>query len=114
MRISDWSSDVCSSDLNGDRTFGHGTFTVAELKGNRRTTKCACTLTVAAQTRLNISRRFTCKLRRPHDGWPGRRDRKRGVSGKRVSVRVELGGRRCITNKQYRRGETDDKDQTEK
>src|SRR3546814_11448680 len=32
MRISDWSSDVCSSDLAGDRIFVHITRTAEELE----------------------------------------------------------------------------------
>src|SRR3546814_16013217 len=83
MRISDWSSDVCSSDLNLNRwylrlDFGCG-FQAAHVRdfdspsrrslGNQR-------------QRLRPSR-----------------DRKSVVSGKSVSVRVDLGGRRIIKKK---------------
>src|SRR3546814_6183574 len=80
MRISDWSSDVCSSDL-GRRLF-------AALVARRQ----------APRLRLDRGRQ------RPAlgalDGWR-RGDRKSVVSGKSVSVRVDLGGRRIIKKKPY-------------
>src|SRR3546814_15173602 len=88
MRISDWSSDVCSSDLHPPSC-------------SRR---CHCG-------------RDGLRSRWPNDwgrSWSGRKgastlrprrrparteDRKSVVSGKRVSVRVDLGGRRIIKKK---------------
>src|SRR3546814_13312732 len=70
MRISDWSSDVCSSDLRG----------VAAVEIQRRTLEILGTLQVE---------------RRQHPVA----DRKSVVSGKSVSVRVDLGGRRIIKKK---------------
>src|SRR3546814_15262968 len=69
MRISDWSSDVCSSDLGplGLRVVGQGGVLVARARVDRR-----------------------------GDAGADDCDRKRVVSGKSVSVRVDLGGRRLI------------------
>src|SRR3546814_16079056 len=101
MRISDWSSDVCSSDLLAKRlTEG------AELCGIR-----------SAEARHGIRQ----QLRRAQDrGWcltrglvakrdvtecaraaigPGKADRKSVVKGRSVSGSVDLGGRRTIKKK---------------
>src|SRR3546814_14842334 len=119
MLISDWSSDLCSSDLATTITHPILAF---PLKG-----KESC----AGATRLQLSvlarplRRCRCRWCRcgrrlrpvaaaPPRGWRrGRRgresrvadqpmyrkDRKSVVAGKRVSVRVDLGGRRLIKKK---------------
>src|SRR3546814_11934928 len=128
MRISDWSSDVCSSDLEGH---GHGRH-VGWLDGGygpfgRRYGRHA-----HAGERPFLSSR-TCQdgplyarggKRRGggHGSWIGRRhaaqparlqfraagqagsprpdeDRKSGVQGKSVSVRVYIGGRRILKKK---------------
>src|SRR3546814_20676184 len=91
MRISDWSSDVCSSDLaviapccidlwpfeHVDRFVGIG---VARLPDFLRR---------EAQNRRDPA----------HQRVEQHVDRKSVVSGKRVSVRVDLGGRRIIKKK---------------
>src|SRR3546814_17272605 len=107
MRISDWSSDVCSSDL----TWSDGTaarFHLTTIRSSRA---------VARRRR----RRAPPPPNRPAEGypatpspvppgsaggdaagWPGtapRSDRKGVVKGRRVSVRVALGGRRLIQKK---------------
>src|SRR3546814_11316259 len=117
MRISDWSSDVCSSDLSG--------LDDADLVEDRHRVE------VDHDLRLGVPERVP----QPDDravGQPGRvvglehverarrslaesgggghglvrdlvdveiRDRKRVVWGKSVSVRVDLGGRRTIKKK---------------
>src|SRR3546814_12728240 len=77
MRISDWSSDVCSSDLCMPRRMGT----------RRRST------TILRMPRLPITPRKLCRvcLNSAISG-----DRKSVVKGKSVSVRVDLGGRRII------------------
>src|SRR3546814_20968404 len=70
MRISDWSSDVCSSDLEGTN-FKH-----VVAPHHRRSDRVAGGRSV----RLAV-------------------DRKSVVSGKSVAVRVDLGGRRIIKKK---------------
>src|SRR3546814_16877658 len=85
MRISDWSSDVCSSDLDG------------EALGSYRTTR-----TVSANER-HMTRGAKLLPGSPESGmrWTPMAppDRKSVVVGRSVSVRVDLGGRRIITNK---------------
>src|SRR3546814_18349009 len=92
MRISDWSSDVCSSDLPMAliESFVHGIGVV-----------------VARHPWLPPLwvREVLCEggaLREVlfAEGVPG--DRKSVVSGKSVSVRVDLGGRRIIKKKRTR------------
>src|SRR3546814_15842983 len=99
MRISDWSSDVCSSDLAGSAVT-----TAGSLSDTAMQPTCGLA-TSAATTRPSIVRPATdarhlwatpaaCET-----GYCGPRDRKSVVEGKRVSVRVDRGGRR-ITEKQ--------------
>src|SRR3546814_10937129 len=74
MRISDWSSDVCSSDLGR-----------------------AARPTAPGRARGRPGRRARrAGRRRPR---ACRADRKSVVKGKSVSVRVDLGGRRIIKKK---------------
>src|SRR3546814_7410816 len=75
MRISDWSSDVCSSDLDGDGVGRSGI--------QRGDTLHAEHLGLADPYRFAVDDR-------------GDADRKSVVKGKSVSVRVVLGGRRII------------------
>src|SRR3546814_15661408 len=96
MRISDWSSDVCSSDLG--RSAGVGFTKLID----------GCHLadihTRAFGKPLRFAGRKPCRIIHhvPHDlgshTGPRSADRKSVVSGKSVSVRVDLGGRRIITN----------------
>src|SRR3546814_19177936 len=77
MRISDWSSDVCSSDLL--------------VEGHHRG---CCIWWVAA-----VSRSIGLQVARTAGPALGCRDRKSVVEGKRVSVSVDPGGRRIIKKK---------------
>src|SRR3546814_14496285 len=72
MRISDWSSDVCSSDLQSKGLALRPQVTTASVIA------CCCAGSFAAT--------------KP-------RDRKSVVEGQSVSVRVDLGGRRIIKKK---------------
>src|SRR3546814_18040285 len=101
MRISDWSSDVCSSDLRAVHRHRHAHLAernaveqdlhvvdrvdrdarLADIAGNARV------IAVIAAMRRQIERDRQPLL-------PG--DRKSVVSGKSVSVRVDLGGRRLF------------------
>src|SRR3546814_19033497 len=95
MRISDWSSDVCSSDLY---RFGYTKVEIDE----------PAILSPATQPQdiFDSSTNHVAWARpgaRPGDlpfGWhvSGGSDRKSVVQGTRVSVRVALGGRRRINN----------------
>src|SRR3546814_18203187 len=90
MRISDWSSDVCSSDLR---------FLLAvrcRFAGARTQYR------PGDEPRAGEPCAFRPRyLRSEHRVRPGRgcADRKSVVSGKSVSVRVDLGGRRIIKKK---------------
>src|SRR3546814_11313366 len=104
MRISDWSSDVCSSDLR----FAHARERKWTPAGSERSDSAS-----AAPWRWNwreaarmcaASSAFTAALRPPGRRTPETsRDRKSVVEGKRVAVRGGLGGRRAIKKKSHRK-----------
>src|SRR3546814_14354935 len=105
MRISDWSSDVCSSDLLRE-------LLVAELEQRLRLLLLACDprlapalLVAEAQHLLGGVEQFGEQLPLPAVPHAGADradiddgDRKSVVEGKSVSVRVDPGGRRIIKN----------------
>src|SRR3546814_12493201 len=102
MRISDWSSDVCSSDLPcgvSERALGHE----AQNAWQERAPECVdcahdeCRIECAAD-RSNPPDDDHDKCRYQHRLA---QDRKSVVTGKRVSVRVDFGGR-SIINKNKR------------
>src|SRR3546814_20397225 len=99
MRISDWSSDVCSSDLAEERDEEEQQEQQRQRILDRdeqvpHLAREACPRARLRRRRLRLA---------PGDG-PGtlvsvrwcRGDRKRVGGGKRVAVRVDLGGRRGI------------------
>src|SRR3546814_16443857 len=90
MRISDWSSDVCSSDL-------HGRWCPGSLKprGRFRPGRTPRTPTATGAGGAPPSRNLRSRER--HRG--GSEDRKSVEEGKSVSIRVDLGGRRILKNK---------------
>src|SRR3546814_15864349 len=112
MRISDWSSDVCSSDLpttfpvrpNQEPPSSHA------CSGSTTPPWCSCCGPGCAPTRRPgtsprkptyacCSSTASAPCARPADLPPFSgplADRKRVVEGKRVSVRLDLGGRRLI------------------
>src|SRR3546814_16800684 len=79
MRISDWSSDVCSSDLS------------VHIAAHSLGTIVAQHFAVKHANRVRSLALFGPFLAPP--------DRKSVVEGKSVSVRVDLGGRRIIKKK---------------
>src|SRR3546814_12223423 len=90
MRISDWSSDVCSSDLLWSRAGPAGD--AARPPPLPPVAPRAAQLRSAGDDpRLGEQRRLVVE-------GPAR-DRKSVEKGKSVSVRVDLGGRRIIRNK---------------
>src|SRR3546814_16270869 len=84
MRISDWSSDVCSSDLRARRG-RHGSALCLALGG------------LAAPGTGGLSRRHRFHSP-PRQHPPPAQYRKCVVQGKCVSVRVDLGGSGNINN----------------
>src|SRR3546814_12606837 len=110
MRISDWSSDVCSSDLraSGLKTAVCGFFAILRAsdriaprakasEGNCEAAGFSSTACVTSPgvTLLHI-------IRNRQAGRIVHRDRKSVGKGESVSVRVDLGGRRLIKKKRYR------------
>src|SRR3546814_9477922 len=88
MRISDWSSDVCSSDLGIDL--------IEQIVDDATVAVCAEATGVMQKLHegtLDYTRQ------RKQFGIPIAKDRKSVVEGKSVSVRVDLGGRRTIKKK---------------
>src|SRR3546814_13739762 len=111
MRISDWSSDVCSSDLVGQQI---RYVRRVDIDPRRHCALASDAVPVVEQALqpfatdgvaedrptpvegLSRPRGFTARVRTVNRF---RADRKSVVSGKSVSVRVDLGGRRLITKK---------------
>src|SRR3546814_20985054 len=95
IRISDWSSYVCSSVL--------GAADGAAVRGRR----CGPAGAQAVRPRPGGRRGLTAgRSGRRTGGSAGRIDRQRVVSGKRVSVRVDLGGRRNTKKKNNTENQT--------
>src|SRR3546814_12224800 len=116
MRISDWSSDVCSSDLEVERLFAAVDAALppltalvnnAGLAGRVNRLEDAPADTIRAAVDLNLLGSIWCaraairRMARRHGGRGGAivKDPKGVVSGESVSVRVALGGRRFIKSK---------------
>src|SRR3546814_14298421 len=91
MRIGDWSSDVCSSDLRRQDHYSpsYGRRSAGADSGGLQMGM------LPQQPRAHLSRRRNRSFRRIPYACTNV-DRKSVVSGKSVSVRVDLGGRRII------------------
>src|SRR3546814_11264553 len=97
MRISDWSSDVCSSDLD-----------LADVRG-QAVARRALEIAAAGNHHLLLIGPPGCGktmlasrlagVLPPAADEDALEDRKSVVSGKSVSVRVDLGGRRIVKKK---------------
>src|SRR3546814_12183863 len=101
MRISDWSSDVCSSDLgNGGAISPDFCVPIAMPGMLRRLPRWLLDPEGPLVVRWsNLPASLPWLLRWIRAGRIERVDRKSVVWGKRVSVRVDLGGRRIIKKK---------------
>src|SRR3546814_12270745 len=108
MRISDWSSDVCSSDLTYDpnlktQAFPNGAADIDPYRSYRSMFDGSVrpennTELIYFANRVDVDDRFAF----PAGGLGGNSTYRKGVgSGKVVSVRVDLGGRRIITKKNH-------------
>src|SRR3546814_15332633 len=105
MRISDWSSDVCSSDLAEALVPGGGRQRGPTAQDGQLLPAEGGHL---ANHRPRLTERRQQRLDQGADGGDAdsvcscgvlERDRKSVVSGQSVSVRVDLGGRRIIKKK---------------
>src|SRR3546814_10984772 len=111
MRISDWSSDVCSSDLrrrirdwiSGDSIVESAPLMLSTGTVASRSNPChivaaggGCvhryTSLIAGSKSSHTDPSASVRQRRSTNRGQSSLDRKRVVSGKRVSVRVSLGG----------------------
>src|SRR3546814_11549731 len=111
MRISDWSSDVCSSDLvSNKKAFGLGLPGCLHLRHTQLPdhkfevgqpeTGAELAEDLQRFVDLHGPDSIACCIVEPIAGSTGALiDRKSVVEGKRVSVRVDLGGRRIIKKK---------------
>src|SRR3546814_19727698 len=104
MRISDWSSDVCSSDLRAVLQPDHHGRHPCNAMHSPAPCSASSPCPPAAPSATNRCRRSPQppprrRLSRPKSR---RTDRKSVVKGKSVSVRVEHGGRRNIKKKKKR------------
>src|SRR3546814_1898128 len=90
MRISDWSSDVCSSDLTAEQQIPVAAAQLPPQQGrsHRRQQHRANFRNHGGLTQIH-------RVALDQDAR-AQGDRKSVVSGKSVSVRVDLGGRRII------------------
>src|SRR3546814_12865669 len=103
MRISDWSSDVCSSDLaalfhpqdHPRRLAGHAAVAQGVLHQHGEHLLQVARVDQYGQGRYAVAELDLVQVGR--DGFEV--DRKSVVWGKSVSVRVDLGGRRLIKKK---------------
>src|SRR3546814_16976498 len=102
MRISDWSSDVCSSDLKDWRWLNASSTAYLHTKAAVLDGQDVIVGSFNMDPRsidLNTEIALLVRSRRLADAVTAFIDRKSVVSGKSVSVRVDLGGRRIIKKK---------------
>src|SRR3546814_15583299 len=111
MRISDWSSDVCSSDLGDARgRRGAGVEGEARRRGDRARARGGGGGAGGPRRAPRAQSRLCPGPQRLAEGGPGRAsggrrrraERKSVVAGKGGSVRVDLGGRRTHKKKKTR------------
>src|SRR3546814_12220732 len=103
MRISDWSSDVCSSDLEQQRhhhkEFHQCTLARAGLSRQQLRMHMMATADPAEVVELAERQQHGRDTSEQHQQAQRAPDRKRAVQGKSVTVSVALGGRRTIKKK---------------
>src|SRR3546814_13846213 len=110
MRISDWSSDVCSSDLGIATVFPP--FFVVLPEGPGRLLRKRPDFRTADAGRPRQRRHATAGAAVADEAFPDAGDRKSDVEGKSVPVRVDLGGSRIIEHKHNDGEKTNNRKQT--
>src|SRR3546814_11541827 len=98
MRISDWSSDVCSSDLKGPARAGPCRGARGRIGAPFPSSPKVSAMPFQPRVAILIPAADYGEHWRPALARKTA-DRKSVVVGKSVSVRVDLGGRRIITKK---------------
>src|SRR3546814_14032551 len=104
MRISDWSSDVCSSDLGGggqERRGGRGDGRARDRRAERIAFVGAARIVVFHGRRARAARAAAQRSGDEARSGGQRIDRKSVVEGKSVSGRVDPGGRRIMQKKKH-------------
>src|SRR3546814_13481231 len=96
MRISDWSSDVCSSDPTQHRTTQTAELTLVRLEPLQQLLIPHPGFGGRGGSIAGHGAVSSVPMRRTDVPVALRRDRKRVVWGKTVSVSLDLGGRRII------------------
>src|SRR3546814_12241363 len=91
MRSSDWSSDVCSSDLGC-------TWATSQAASSAAPDVAAITSCQSSAPNRPLNR---CGKAEPSVSAPTSRAQQSGAQGRRVSVRVDLGGRRLHNKKNH-------------
>src|SRR3546814_14161868 len=100
MRISDWSSDVCASDLGESELMDkEEAYKIIEYHYRNNFKNLISRYSRQFQSHSRAEDIVQEAYTRALQYWNRYSARKRVVSGKSVSVRVDLGGRRIITNK---------------
>src|SRR3546814_17899037 len=104
MRISDWSSDVCSSDLVRRRTTAadYDETLVARLGGHSLRAGFVTQAFRNGADAHAIMRQTGHKTPGLPEGYAREQDRKRVVERTSVSISVDLGGRRIFQKKQQK------------
>src|SRR3546814_13664467 len=108
MRISDWSSDVCSSDLIPRFCYherlsiaGNCRMCLVEVKPGPPKPQASCALPATEGQEIRTDSEM---VRTAREGVMEFLDRKSVVEGKSVAVRVDLGGSRIIKKKNKNQG----------
>src|SRR3546814_16729849 len=101
MRISDWSSDVCSSDLSagGCRAPRLRSAWRPDRRGRHEHPVARGPVVCAAAGRVARGAGALCRMLARPLGHRAAADRESVVKGKSVSVRVDVGGRSIIKKK---------------
>src|SRR3546814_18003794 len=103
MRISDWSSDVCSSDLLANQMEASSHQLETRVFGRDQGVRGLLRVTLAPSVATHLLMPDFADFARLHPDIEmeilSSGDRKSVVWGKSVSVRVDLGGRRLIKKK---------------
>src|SRR3546814_13191067 len=101
MRISDWSSDVCSSDLLAAGLVVIVVLVVQPFRQHLAGGRQHAAVAERGERRAGVEQAGGLQFLHARQGVERfqAEDRKSVVSGKSVSVRVDLGGRRIIKKK---------------